>query len=74
MNIAHTRTHTLRFGASSGCRPRERSQRKGIWALVEQVGKGEGKKGEGKAMGWEQLPQLHAVGWAVQAEGVLGER
>lgn len=40
---AHALTHGV-SGASSGCRPREPSQSKGIWALFEQAGKGGGKK------------------------------
>lgn len=45
--ILRTHTHALTHGvsgASSGCRPREPSQSKGIWALFEQAGKGGGKK------------------------------
>lgn len=47
INIAHTQAHALTHsvsGASAGCWPRDPSQSKGIWALLEKAGKEEGKK------------------------------
>lgn len=73
--ILHTQAHALTHGvpgASTGCWPREPSQSKGIWALLEKAGKEERKIQKQKRIWRQAAPPACAAAPAVDGSCIAG--